>query len=48
MNRIKQENAEIKQIEKDLTESRKIIDAYQRNIKEIESDMRDKKDGDDM
>ena len=48
MNRIKQENAEIKQIEKDLTESRKIIDAYQRNIKEIEGDMKDKKDGDDM
>ena len=48
MNRIKAENQEIKQLEKELTESRKIIDTYQRNIKEIDSDMRDKKDGDDM
>ena len=47
MNRIKQENAEIKQLEKDLTESRKTIDSYGRNIKEIESDMNDKKEGDD-
>jgi len=49
MNRIKQDNAEIKQQEKELTETRKIIDTYQRNIKEIEGDMKDKKkDGDDM
>ena len=32
-----------------MTETRKIIDTYQRNIKEIEGDMKDKKkDGDDM
>ena len=48
MKRIKQDNAEIKQQEKELAETRKIIDTYQRNIKEIESDMRDKKEGDDM
>jgi intraflagellar transport protein 74 len=47
MNRIKQENAEIKQIEKDLTECRKMIDSYGRNIKEIESDMGAKKDDGD-
>ena len=34
-------------MEKDLTESRKTIDSYGRNIKEIESDMNDKKEGDD-
>ena len=46
MNRIKSENQEIKQLEKELTEARKIIDTYQRNIKEIDSDMNEKKDGD--
>jgi len=46
MNRIKSENQEIKQLEKELTEARKIIDTYQRNIKEIDSDMTNKKDGD--
>jgi len=49
MNRIKQDNAEIKQQEKELTETRKVIDTYQRNIKEIEGDLKDKKkEGDDM
>ena len=36
LNRIKQDNAEIKQLEKDVGDVRKIIDTYQRNIKEIE------------
>jgi hypothetical protein len=48
MNRIKSENGEIKQLDKELTEARKMIDTYQRNIKEIEGDLKDKKDGDDM
>jgi intraflagellar transport protein 74 len=36
LNRIKQDNAEIKQAEKDINDIRKIIETYQRNIKEIE------------
>lgn len=36
LNRIKQDNAEIKQAEKDIGDIRKIIETYQRNIKEIE------------
>lgn len=48
MNRIKSENGEIKQLDKELTEARKMIDTYNRNIKEIEGDLKDKKDGDDM
>jgi intraflagellar transport protein 74 len=48
MNRIKYENGEIKQLDKELTEARKMIDTYNRNIKEIEADLKDKKDGDDM
>jgi len=48
MNRIKSENGEIKQLDKELTEARKMIDTYSRNIKEIEGDLKDKKDGDDM
>jgi intraflagellar transport protein 74 len=43
LNRIKQDNAEIKQSEKDVADIRKIIDTYQRNIKEIESDLQEKK-----
>jgi intraflagellar transport protein 74 len=39
LNRIKQDNAEIKQLEKDVADNRKIIDTYQRNIKEIEQDL---------
>ena len=42
MNRIKQDNAEIKQQDKEISDLRKMIDTYTRNIKEIESDMRDK------
>lgn len=48
MNRIKSENGEIKQLDKELTDARKMIDTYQRNIKEIEGDLKDKKEGDDM
>jgi intraflagellar transport protein 74 len=36
LNRIKQDNAEIKQCEKDVADIRRIIETYQRNIKEIE------------
>jgi intraflagellar transport protein 74 len=36
LNRIKQDNAEIKQAEKDIADIRRIIETYQRNIKEIE------------
>ena len=43
MNRIKQDNAEIKQSDKDCGDIRKIIDTYQRNIKEIEQDLHEKK-----
>jgi len=43
LNRIKQDNAEIKQSEKDVSEIRMMIDTYQRNIKEIEQDLKEKK-----
>lgn len=39
LNRIKQDNAEIKQAEKDINDVRRIIETYQRNIKEIEQDL---------
>jgi chromosome segregation ATPase len=42
MSRIKQDNAEIKQQDKEISDLRKMIDTYNRNIKEIESDLRDK------
>jgi len=50
MNRIKQDNAEIKQQDKELADIRKIIETYQRNIKDIDNDLKDKKKdgGDDM
>jgi intraflagellar transport protein 74 len=43
LNRINQDNAEIKQVEKDVGDIRKIIDTYQRNIQEIQSDLQEKK-----
>ena len=46
LNRIKQDNAEIKQAERDVSEIRMIIDTYQRNIKEIEQDLKEKKSDD--
>lgn len=36
LNRIKQDNAEIKQLEKDVGDVRRMIETYQRNIKEID------------
>lgn len=42
MNRIKQDNAEIKQQDKEVNDLRKMIDNYNRNIKEIENELRDK------
>lgn len=42
MNRIKQDNAEIKQQDKEVADLRKMIDNYNRNIKEIENELRDK------
>lgn len=45
LNRIKQDNAEIKQLEKDVADVRKMIETYQRNIKEIEQDLQEKKSG---
>jgi intraflagellar transport protein 74 len=45
LNRIKQDNAEIKQLEKDVADVKKMIETYQRNIKEIEQDLQEKKTG---
>lgn len=45
--RIKQDNAEIKQTEKDIADIRKMIETYQRNIKEIEQDLAEKKNDTD-
>lgn len=41
-NRIKQDNAEIKQMDKEVLEMKKIIDTYHQNIKEIDQDLREK------
>lgn len=38
-NRIKQDNAEIKQMDKEMIETKKMIDTYQQNIKDISQDM---------
>ena len=49
MNRIKQDNAEIKQLEKETGDLRKMIDNYNRNIKDIENELNNKpKDGGGM
>ena len=49
MNRIKQDNAEIKQLEKESGDLRKMIDNYNRNIKDIENELNNKpKDGGGM
>jgi len=42
MNRIKQDNGEIKQQDKEIADLRKMIDNYNRNIKDIENELRDK------
>jgi len=43
LNRMKQDNAEVKQYERDILDMKKIIETYQRNIKEIEQDLQEKK-----
>ena len=50
MNRIKEDNAEIKQMDKELADARKMVDQYNRQIKEIETDLKDgkKQGGEDM
>jgi hypothetical protein len=42
MNRIKQDNGEIKQQEKDISDLRKMIDNYNRNIRDIDNELSDK------
>ena len=44
MNRIKQDNGEIKQQDKEANDLRKMIDNYNRNIKEIDNELSNKKD----
>ena len=39
MNRIKQDNAEIKMQEKELADSRKICETYTKSIRDIENDL---------
>ena len=43
MNRIKQDNAEIKQQEKEIGEILKMNEQYQRNIKDITDELQGKK-----
>ncbi len=40
MNRIKNDNAEIKMQDKEIADMRKIVETYQRSIKEIEVDLK--------
>lgn len=44
-NRIKQDNVELKQMDKDVIEMKKMVDTYQQNIKEIDQDLREKTTG---
>lgn len=46
-NRMKQDNAEIKQLDKQIDDDTKIVSQYKQTIKDIESDMRDKGNSDD-
>ncbi len=41
-NRIKQDNAELKQMDKEIGEMRKIVDTYQQSIREIDQDLKEK------
>ena len=43
INRIKQDNAEVIQVDKTIDELRKLIDTYQRNIEELETDLAENK-----
>lgn len=45
LNRIKEDNAEIKQCEREISDLKKLIENYQRNVKDIENDLQSKKDG---
>ena len=46
LNRIKQDNAEIKQSDREIGDMRKMIETYQRNLNEIEQDLLEKKSDD--
>ena len=41
-NRIKKDNAELKQLEKEQLDMAKILDTYKQNIKEIDQDLKEK------
>ena len=41
-NRIKQDNAEIKQMDKEAMEIKKMVDQYHQNVKEIDQDLKEK------
>jgi uncharacterized protein YPO0396 len=41
-NRIKQDNAEIKQMDKEILEIKKMVDQYHQNVKEIDQDLKEK------
>lgn len=43
LNRIKMDNNEIKQLDKEILDTKKITENYQRSIKEIEQDLKEKK-----
>jgi len=44
-NRIKEDNAELKALDKDYIEMRKMVDTYSKNVKEIDKDLKEKSEG---
>lgn len=44
-NRMKQDNAEIKQMEKEFMDLKKMVETYQQNIREIDQDLKENKTG---
>jgi len=44
-NRIKEDNAELKALDKDYIEMRKMVDTYSKNVKEIDNDLKEKSGG---
>ena len=44
-NRMKQDNAEIKQMEKEFLDLKKMVETYQQNIREIDQDLKENKTG---
>jgi len=44
-NRIKEDNSELKVMDKELIEMRKIVDTYGKNVKEIVNDLKEKTGG---